>query len=254
MKDNKTTNNPFQFEQSNTTSTESRRLDFTPALIDRSNQRASDLMMTVGKKPELFDLANKAIDSGNPQDLIDLIGAVYDDEQIKSDSKILDGCDENQLSRLLESRRSDRSKAKKKNPRSNIQVCKTYISSMYAELLIREYWNKPYTGQAGSAEIDIDSLKDDQDALSRKVKSLQSKKSRLGKIAQYDANARKELEDVEAEIARLNALRPTVRVSAKTIVKDIGVDQLREVLKGIDPATLPEDEQAKLLELMKKLG
>jgi hypothetical protein len=125
---------------------------------------------------------------------------------------------------------------------------------MYAELLIRSYWNKPYTGQAGSAEIDIDALKDDQDALSRKVKSLQSKKSRLGKIAQYDANARKELEEVNAEIDRLNALRPTVRVSAKTIVKDIGVDQLREVLKGIDPASLPEDEQAKLLELMKKLG
>ena len=253
MKNNNTTN-PFEFAQSNITSTESRRLDYTPALIDRSNQRASDLMMQVSKKPELFNLANKAIDDGAPQDLIDLIKAVYDDDQIKADSKVLDGCDDNQLGRLLESRRSDRSKSKKKNPRSNIQVCKTYISSMYAELLIREYWNKPYTGQAGSAEIDIDSLKDDQDALSRKVKSLQSKKSRLGKIAQYDINAKRELQDVEAEIARLNALRPTVRVSAKTLIKDIGIDQLRDMLKGIDPASLPEDEQAKLLDLMQKLG
>lgn len=253
MKDNKTTN-PFEFEQSNTTSTESRRLDFTPVLIDKSNLRASDLMMQVSKKPELFAIANKAIDNGAPQDLIDLIKAVYNDDQIKADATILDGCDENQLSRLLESRRSDRSKSKKKNPRSNISVCRTYISSMYAELLIREYWNKPYTGQAGSAAIDIDALKDDQDALSRKVKSLQSKKSRLGKIAQYDINAKKELENVEAEISRLNALRPSVRVTAKTLVKDIGVDQLREVLKGIDPASLPADEQQKLIDLMAKLG
>lgn len=254
MKDKKTTDNPFQFEQTTTTASESRRLDYTPALIDKANQRAMDLMVQVGKKPELFDLANKAIDEGNPQDLIDLIKAVYDDEQIKADAQLLEGCEENQLSRLLESRRSDRSKAKKKNPRSNALVCRTYISSMYAELLIRSYWNKPYTGQSGSAEIDIDSLKDDQDALSRKVKSLQSKKSRLGKIAQYDATAKKELEETEAEITRLNALRPTVRVNTKTIVKDIGLDQIREALKVIDPTTLSEDEQAKLLALMKKLG
>lgn len=253
MKDNKTTS-PFEFAQSNIVTSGTKRLDFTPMLIDKSNNRAMELMVTTSKKPELFDLANKAIDGGNPQDLIDLIKAVFDDDTIKSDAQLLDGCDENQLGRLLESRRSDRSKAKKKNPRSNVQVCKTYISSMYAELLIRSYWNKPYTGQLGSAEIDIDSLKDDQDALSRKVKSLQSKKSRLGKIAMYDADAKKELEDTEAEIARLNALRPTVRVTTKTLVKDIGLDQLREVLKNIDPASLPEDEQAKLQELMKKLG
>ena len=86
------------------------------------------------------------------------------------------------------------------------------------------------------------------------MKSLQSKKSRLGKIAQYDADAKKELEETEAEIARLNALRPSVRVTTKTIIKDLGIDQLREVLKNIDPKSLPEDEQAKLLELMKKIG
>ena len=156
MKDNKTTS-PFEFVQSNIATTGTKRLDYTPVLIDKSNARAMELMMTAGKKPELFDLANKAIDGGNPQDLVALIRAVFDDETIKSDAALLDGCDDNQLGRLLESRRSDRSKAKKKGARSNIQVCKTYISSMYAELLIRSYWNKPYTGQLGSAGIDIDS-------------------------------------------------------------------------------------------------
>ena len=251
---NNTTTNPFVFTEENNKSAESRKLDYTPALIALSNTRAQDLMVTVSKEPELFDLANKALDEGIPSDLIELIQAVYNEEQIKTDSKLLDGCDENQLSRLLESRRSDRSKAKKKNPRSNVQVCKTYISSMYAELLIREYWQKPYTGSTGSTEIDYEGLERDQDALSRKVKSLQSKKSRLGKIAQYDPEAYEELQEVIAEIDRLNALRPSVRATVRTVIKDIPVDQLREILSSINPADLPEDEQAKLLDMMAKLG
>jgi hypothetical protein len=211
-------------------------------------------MTTVSKNPELHPLANKALDDGQPQDLIDLIKAVYNDEQLKTDAALLDGCDENQLGRLLESRRSDRSKSKKKGPRSSAVVCRTYISSMYAEMLIREYWNKPYTGQSNIAAYDIDALKTDPDALSRKIKSLQSSKSRISKLAEYDDDAKAKLAEIEAKIARLNSLRPTTRVRNRTIVKDIGIDNIRDVLSTIDPATLPEGEQAKLLELMKKLG
>ena len=250
----KKTTSPFDFEPSDTTSTASRRLDYTPALISLSNQRATELMTTVGKNPELHPLANKALDDGQPQDLIDLIKAVYNDEQLKTDAALLDGCDENQLGRLLESRRSDRSKSKKKGPRSSAVVCRTYISSMYAEMLIREYWNKPYTGQSNIASYDIDALKDDPDALSRKIKSLQSSKSRISKLAEYDDDAKAKLAEIEAKIARLNSLRPTTRVRNRTIVKDIGIDKIRDMLSTIDPATLPEGEQAKLLELMKKLG
>jgi len=247
--------NPFDFSAVQvSTGTESRRLDYTPSLIDKSNARAQELMMTISKKPELFELANKAIDGGEPKDLIELISQVFSDEQIEADSKLLEGCDENQLSRLLESRRSDRSKAKAKNPRTSITVCKTYIASMYAELLIRKHWNRPYTGQVGSNVIDYEALGDDQDAISRKVKSLQSKKSRLTKLASYDKAAAKELQEIIAEIARLNELRPSVRTVTRAIIKDLSVDQLREVLKNVDLKTLSDEEQAKFTELMTKLG
>ena len=142
----KTDSNPFDFSAEQSATSESRKLDLTPILIGTSNTRATELMQSVSKKPELHVLANKAIDNGQPQDLIDLIKAVYDDETIQTDSKILEGADEDQLSRLLESRRSDRSKAKAKGPRSNITVCRTCISAKYAEMLIREYWQKPYAG------------------------------------------------------------------------------------------------------------
>lgn len=248
-----TTPNPFNFGPSSPTTAGTRRLDFTPVLIDIANNRASELMMNVSKMPELYDLVNKALDEGNPQDLIDLIKAVYNDKVIKTDSESLSGCDEDQLSRLLESRRSDRSKAKKKGPRTNVTVCKTYISSMYAELMVRAYWNKPYTGQAGTTATDLDTT--DQSALAKKVKSLQSKKCRLGKIAQYDDVAKKELDEVNAEIARLNALRPTVKTgNTTTVIKDAQVEQLRDILKTLDINSLPEDQQAKALELIAKLG
>lgn len=246
---------PFVFDNvSNATTSESRKLDFTPVLINTANTRATELMSIVAKKPELHILANKAIDNGEPQDLINLINAVFNDEKIREDAKILEGCDDNQLGRLLESRRSDRSKAKAKGPRSSVQVCRTYIATMYAELMIRSFWHKPYTGQLGSTMIDIDALAGDQDAISRKVKSLQSKKSRLTKLAGYDAEAKAELKEVIDEIARLNELRPTVRTTSKVVVKDLSVDQLREVLHGIDPKLLPEEEQVKLADLMAKLG
>ena len=256
MKDTKTTtnSNPFDFAAETNKTSESRKLDLTPVLIGTSNQRASELMMKVSKDPSLHALANKALDSGEPSDLINLITTVLGEEQVKADSKLLEGADDYQFSHLLESRRSDRSKSKTKGPKTSVGVCKTYISSMYAELVIREAWNKPYTGQTNATIIDMDALANDQDAVTRKIKSLQSKKSRLKALAGYDANAKIELAEVEAEIARLNELRPNTRSTVKTVVKDIDVNELRDALKKIDPATLPEDDQAKLLELMAKLG
>jgi len=244
-----TTSNPFVFTATDVKNSTTRKLDYTPVLIDRANQRASELMMSVTQKPELFETANYALDSGEPTDLIDLIMAVYDADQINSDAQVLAGCDADQLSRLLESRRSDRSKAKHKGPRTNVQVCKTYISSMYAELMIRDFWNKPYVG---TQTVEVNTS--DMSAVSKKIKSLQSKKCRLRKIAQYDVAARDELAEVAAEIDRLNSLRPTSRIVTKSIVKDLQVEQLREILKRVDPTTLSADDQAKFEDLMVNLG
>lgn len=249
MKNNEATN-PFVFDSVQSDATQSRRLDYTPDLIATANARAQELMVAVGKKPELFDLANKAIDGGNPQDLIDLIQAVYSDETIKSDATLLDGASEDQLSRLLESRRSDRSKSKKKDPRSSALVCRTYISAMYAELMIRDYWNKPYAGSSTGIEVDPDDL----DTINRRIKSLQSKKSRLKKLAEYDTNAQAELQEVEDEIDRLNQFRPNSRQQSRSVVKDLSVDQVRDILLQINPEELKDDERQRYEALMAKLG
>lgn len=232
---------------------ESRRLDFTPVLIDKANQRAQELMLNLSKeKPELIELSTRMLHDLNPTDLVELLDQYFGAETIGTDAQILDGCDEEQLSRLLESRRSDRSKAKAKKPAENAVVCKTYISAMYAELLIRVKTGKPYSGSSNGSLTEID--ENDQDQIKRRVASLQSKKSRLGKIAKYDAEAQAELDQVVAEIARLNALRPTVRTVTKTSIKSGDIDTIRQALAEVDTSNLSDEDAEKLQALMAKLG
>ena len=66
--------NPFAFESSNVIDTTSRRLDFTPALLDRSGARASELMLSLAKEHQyLIPDANTMLDEGSADKCIDLI-------------------------------------------------------------------------------------------------------------------------------------------------------------------------------------
>lgn len=254
MKNGKTIkSDPFAFESNGTEESGTRKLDLTPELIGLSNTRATELMRTVSKTPELHELANKILDDAQTQSIIDLIHQVFDEETMKQDAEFLKGANENILSRLLESRRSDRSKAKSKGPRKSVQIAQTLFSAMYAELLVRMAGNKPY--QTTKTELDYDELKADQDALNRKIRSLQSKQSRLRKTAEFiDADA-KALEVVQDEIDRLKSLRVGVpNVSSKTIIKSADAETLRKALELVDTNKLSQDEQEKIQAMMAKLG
>jgi hypothetical protein len=243
--------NPFALE--NVQKEGQSKIEFTSQLIGLSNTRASELMMTVSKKPELHALANQVLDEGDTLKAIELIKSVYDEENILEASKMLSGATEDQLSRLLESRRSDRSKTKSKGLRKSVQNAQTFLSAMYAELVVRQAWNKPYNPV--SAEVDFEGLEADQDALNKKIKSLQSKKSRLSKTAEFVPEDAEMLEEVLEEIDRLVSLRVgTPKVSGKTIIKSTDVDTIREALKKLDTSGMDKAEVDKIEAMMKKLG
>lgn len=237
--------NEFDFVQATeSTPVESRKLPHTNRLIDTSKARAIEIMRGIGQaeaddKSQMIDW----IDSGKAEDLIQLIGRFIDQETIKADAQFLKDASEDELSKLLESRRSDRSKTLRKGPRSSVTVCQQYIATMYAELLVREAWGKPYAG--GTTESVVDET--DLEAVKRKIKSLQSKKCRLNKTAQFVEADRIELEAVEAEIARLSSFRP--KIAAKTVVKSADVSAIREALQLIQH-TLSAEE----LDKYKKAG
>jgi len=237
--------NEFDFVQAaESTPVESRKLQHTNRLIDSSKARAIEIMRGIGQA-EADDKSQLIawIDSGKAEDLIQLINRFIDQETIKADAQFLGSASEDELSKLLESRRSDRSKTLRKGPRSSVTVCQQYIATMYAELLVREAWGKPYAG--GTTESVVD--EQDLDAVKRKIKSLQSKKCRLNKTAEFVEADRIELEAVEAEIARLSSFRP--KIAAKTAVKSADVSAIREALQLVQH-TLSAEE----LDKYKKAG
>lgn len=246
-----TTTNPFEMltAQTNDVAAATRRLNHTAVLNSCATERATETIKTASANQELHELANKMM-QGDPADLLELFEKVGVTANVENDAKLLADATDDELKRLLESRRSDRSKCKKKGINSNMLTCRNYVAAMYAELVVRQAMGKPYTGTRGNSELDLDSLAGDQDAIVRKVKSLQTKKCRVKKLAEAGvAGAQEELATVEAEIERLNALRPTARVATKAAVKSIKVDELREALSKIE-GDVPEE----ILALMAKLG
>lgn len=254
-KKNIKTINPFDNLGTSEIKSESRKLDLTPQLQSVSNSRATELMRAVGTNEELIELANLALDRAEKSDVFNLINAVFDDATQTMDAEFMTGADEDQLSRLLESRRSDMSKAKTKGPRSSIQVCQTFISSAYAELLVRKILGKPYQAVSNATTLDYDSLAADQDALNKKIRSLQSKQSNLRKTAGFVEADKVALTEVMAEIDRLKSLRINAgNVSASQVIKSVDAELLRAALAKVDANDLDAEQQAKLEELMKKLG
>lgn len=252
---NTTAINPFENLSVSTEATGTRRLSYSAALIARANELAQKVILG---GTEHAELAQKVISDAMTGDLLQLIDLTIGAEAIKSEADVLNGCSDEELAKLLESRRSDRSKAKKKGPATSMVVCKTYISAFIAELLVRQKLGKDYqsAGSSRAAEYDPAELAKDQEALVRKIKSLQSKQCRLKKLADVDPGAKEQYDQVVAEIARLNELRvgKTRVTTQKIVIKADELTAVREMLKTIDPTTLAGDDAEKFEKLLAKLG
>lgn len=116
---------------------------------------------------------------------------------------------------------------------------------MIAEMMVRQAWNKPYAQNNNTgADVDVNDL----EAVGKKIKSLQSKKCRLSKLATYDESVKAELEKTIEEIDRLNAFRPTVTKVAS--IKSVPAETVREALAKLDVSNLDAD----LVEQLKVAG
>lgn len=240
--------NPFAAFAAEPSTSSVRRLDYTPALQSISRERAVALVGTKNMTPEQAAQANKMLD-GQPQDLIELIGMFYDAETIKADAAVLDGASDDVLGRMLESQRSNRSKAKKTGLRTNITAVVTYVTSMYAEMLIRSVTGKAYAGATQAITEDLSVLKADPAARDRKIASLASKKSRLSKLAQYDEAAANELVEVETMLAELRSYK----AKSTTVVRSATTKELKQAvakLSADELESLPENVR----ELLSKLA
>ena len=233
----------FKFEEESAAKSANRQIEYTAQLNAVSHQRALDLLKIASQKDrtDLHPKAQKIMD-GNVQDCMNLINEIYDDSKLASDAEFMKDAEDDVLDRLLESRRSDRSKTKAKGLNKNMTILVNYVAATYAEMLVRKVSGKQYNATVSNG-IEVD--ENDKEAIGRKIKSLQSKKSRLSKVAQYDPEAKAELDQVVADIARLNELRGVAQVSTKQIIKDADIDTLRNVLGKLEGTELtPEQQEA----------
>ncbi len=257
MKTNTTTKtentNIFTFAEdvSTVSSASTRRLDYTPALQEKARGMALDYIKTVSEKAgEDADLAtrtNTMLDSGDAGLLFAELVNFFGQDAIHEAAQVLLGCPEDDLPKMLESQRSNRSKAKKAGVRTKMTTCVAYVTAGLAEMLIRYAMGKPYQGAGRPETLDHEALAGDPEALRRRINSLASKKSRLTKLADYDEKARGELAETEKELEELRALRPE---KTKTVVsKSAQLATVREALRS-----LTEEELAALPEAMRALA
>lgn len=237
------TQNEFDFIEATTTvNAEGRKLGHTAELIAKADVKALELM----KFAVSLEDAEKArwtteLKAGDVQDMFNWFTKLVDEDQQREEAQFLLTATTDELARLLESRRSDRSKLKKKGTTSSYVTCQKYLGAVYAEMLVRLAMDKPYNANAAEEHsLDVE----DMEAVKRKVKSLQSKKCRLAAVAKYDPQVQLELDDVVAEIDRLNSLRPNV--STKVTVKSADAETIRMALSQLNIDKLDVDTLNKL--------
>ena len=214
---------------------EARRL--IDVAMDKVKEEAAEGLTTTK------DMIDEALDSGTYSSACNLIETIIGTPQCSA----LAECTDDELSRLLESRRSDRSKTKKKGLRTSVVVMLTYFSTVIAEMAIRAASGKEYVAQS-TTTIDVEALALDQEALNKKIRSLQSKQSNLRRALKYipddtDAPERDELKRVQAQIEELQSRRTSTVKTVSTKVPSA------EVLKKAIASMSEEEKQALIAQL-----
>lgn len=221
-------------------STTTRTLKGGAELIQWSTGLANDIV-AAAQNDEAIAAACSDVQKGSMEALQRLVNETIDPSDISQMADEL-GNDTATLKGLLESRRSDRSKSKKKL--ATLDGFRKYVASWIAELAVREALGLSY--KAPSASTGYGTFEsDDYEVITKKIKSLQSKKCRVKATLRYveSEELQAELQEIQQEIDRLNQMRGvSTRVKSTDTVKAVSVDELRTVIAGMS-----DDERAALM-------
>lgn len=230
----------FNFTGTSAQAVTGRTIPGSQELISTCNTLALDAIKLASTDPEIGKLA-AAVQSGDHEALV----AFVDKAVEVPDKSMLDGATEDELSRLLESRRSDRSKAKKAGL-TTLDTIRRYISAWIAELVIRAASGKAYKAPStGFSVEDMDGA--DRDTITKKIKSLQSKRCRLNQAYRaivaagaQNAELKNQIDQLDVEIKKLNDLRGVQPKAVKATNTVPTNDQLAEYLKSLSPEELQD--------------
>lgn len=173
------------------------------------------------------------------------------DYSIDEDS-ILYNLDEEQVESMLKSQQSKRSRSKSKAMTLDNYI--TLMTAAIAERILREIYNKPKSAggfhrASGSVDYTIEQLEalgNDQEALRREIRNIQSKKSIMKSKAEFDESDPRWQALLKAE-QQLKDMRVGGR-SGSVIEVDTTKNALSDLLAGKDISKMKSAEAHALLE------
>lgn len=173
------------------------------------------------------------------------------------DDNILRHLDAETVESILKSQQSKRSRTKSKVMTLDNYV--TLLTAAIAEDVLRELYNMPKSSggvrrAAGTVDYtgaQLEALAEDQEALRREIRNIQSKKSIMKSKAEFSESDERWLALLKAE-QQLKDLR-VGGTSTQVVEVDKTKDALTEMLAGADISKLKSADAHKLLEDISKL-
>lgn len=240
-------NNLFAANTNESTATSARNLAGTAQLTSIANTIAQDLIKRIGDETETYgeQFENSKTDNNAMDALINLMIDLSTVE-----AEFLKELDEDTLNSMLKSQQSKRSRSK--NKVMTIDNYRNLMSGAVSELLIRQATGKAkssmgYRRAPGSVEYtaeELEMFKNDQEALKREIRNVQSKKSIMKRKADFTEEDERWGQLLAAE-ETLKGVR--VGGGVKTVVVDKTGEQLKAELGDKDIDSLKAADAKALL-------
>lgn len=227
-------NNIFATASSNTSSENSRSLAGTARLTSIANGLAADFM---AKLPE-FDKRSVVAAMHDNNLLDELISSNITIDVTVEDREFFAELDDKTAEGMLKSQQSKRSRCKSKAMTQD--NFRSMVSAAIAELVIRDVYGKTKNATVGGGrradvgytDEELEQLANDQEALKRAIRNVQSKKSIMKSKAGFDETSDGWLQLLEVE-AQLKSRRvQTTRT--KTVKVDETKAAVAQLLAGAD--------------------
>lgn len=222
-------NEMFAMNTNETVTTNNRSLAGTAQLTSIANNIVAEVLKKADADAETYKEKIVASQTDNNA-MDDLIRELYDLKSVNVD--FLKELDEQTLNAMLKSQQSKRSRTKGKI--MTMDNYRNLMAGSVAELLLRQVMGKPksslgYRRASGSIEYtaeELEQFKNDQDALKREIRNIQSKKSIMKNKADFNEEDERWIKLLEAE-EQLKSLRV-----GGTRVKTVVVDKTGDILKA----------------------
>ena len=244
-------NEMFAANTNETTTTNNRSLAGTAQLTSLANGIAAELIKKIDADLETYKEKFEA--SKTDHNAMDaLITEAYDLSSV--DVEFIKELGDEEQNAMLKSQQSKRSRSKKKV--MTLENYRAMMSGAISELLLRQAMGKPksslgYRRASGSIEYtaeELENFKNDQEALRREIRNVQSKKSIMKNKADFNEENERWIQLLTVE-DQLKSMR-VGGTRVKTVVVDTTKEKLLEELGDKEVDSL---KSADMKALLKKL-